>query len=160
LTNIATGEHDQTGKVLVAIPNVIQILSHKTCSESIKEQVCWIIGNIAGDCDEYRRVLFANGCLPSLVRFLLSSSASGFFGGARTAAWATSNLARGSSTTASFVETGESASLIRLICCADAEVSTEVCWVFAFLTAKEEAQVQVLLREGLIEVSRWQHTTH
>ncbi len=144
----------------MAIPNVIQILGHETChSESLKEQVCWIVGNIAGDCDEYRRVLFANGCLLSLVRFLLTSSTTGFVGGARTAAWAASNLARGSSTAASFVETGESSRLVQLICSSDAEVSTEVCWMFAFLTAKEDAQVEVLLRCGLIDVSHTEPCT-
>lgn len=51
LTNIATGNHAETGLVLPAIPSMIMILSsdnYDKDSIALKEQICWTIGNIAG----------------------------------------------------------------------------------------------------------------
>ena len=71
LTNIAAGSFEQTQAVLSAMPRLIQILSSDVEAASIKEQVCWTIGNIAGECDEFRATLLANGCLGPLHRCCL-----------------------------------------------------------------------------------------
>jgi hypothetical protein len=108
LTNIAAGDHAHAGEVLHAVPNIIQVLANENCSPTLREQVCWTVGNIAGDCDDYRQVLLANGCLPSLLRFLVQCSTPGqeYVHGARTAAWALSNIARGSTPGSVFVVAG------------------------------------------------------
>lgn len=72
LTNIATGDHEQTGRVLVAVPILLQYLGGS--DYVLKEQACWTIGNIAGDSNEYREILLANGALKPLMDFLLESS--------------------------------------------------------------------------------------
>jgi hypothetical protein len=36
-----------------------------------KEQICWCIGNIAGDSDEYREVLVCNGCIKPVLDYLV-----------------------------------------------------------------------------------------
>eukprot|EP01035_Chromulina_nebulosa_P009612 gene9612-12970_t len=60
LTNIAAGSFEQTEAVISAMPRLIQILSSDVEAAAIKEQVCWTIGNIAGECDEFRATLLAN----------------------------------------------------------------------------------------------------
>lgn len=82
---------------------MVEILSSSRDSAELKEQICWAIGNIAGDCDDYRTVLHGNGCLTAVLKFLSEcvSSAPGRaqveepVSGFRTAAWTLSNLARG-----------------------------------------------------------------
>lgn len=76
LTNIAAGSFEQTEAVISAMPRLIQILSSDVEAVSIKEQVCWTIGNIAGECDEFRATLLANGCLGPLHRCCCGAVAS------------------------------------------------------------------------------------
>lgn len=111
---------------------MIEILSGSTAnteaalrrdSTELLEQICWAIGNIAGDCDEYRDVLVSNGCLPAVLNFLESSVADSVRSkslpprvgapvndrpatAAQTAAWALSNLSRGKVSGQIFIETG------------------------------------------------------
>jgi hypothetical protein len=73
LTNIATGDHEETAEVLPAVPHMIDILMQNRDSIALQEQICWAIGNIAGDCDEFRFKLLGNGCLPAVLRFLENS---------------------------------------------------------------------------------------
>ena len=56
------------------MPQLIQILSSDVEQPNIKEQVCWTIGNIAGECDDFRLTLLANGCLRPLHRCCISRS--------------------------------------------------------------------------------------
>ena len=159
LTNIATGDHAETGEVLSAVPNMLNILISACCTNDIAdagssgggddttkvvfvhrdasssskmllEKICWALGNIAGDSDEYRFVLLAHGCLVALLRVLeasvhdvisqlaTSGAAELKLGAlmefeqccsvARTAAWAISNLARGKVTGEPFINSGSS----------------------------------------------------
>ena len=82
---------------------MIQVLLSDRDSVELKDQICWAIGNVAGDSDEFRQVLLANGCLPAVLKQLqqtilvaLAQVEEGVLEKARTAAWALSNLARGS----------------------------------------------------------------
>jgi hypothetical protein len=215
LTNIATGDHAQTGEVITAAPALLSILDDRTgvFSSTLKEQVCWTIGNVAGDSDLYREALLQSGALQSLSSFLVatmdrlmqqqqqqvadthsssgaaSSSLSQKSGGdpdsavalssslsqAGTVCWALSNLARGSTTAAAFLSSGVIAPLLGLMQLAEQQrqqqwsgsagadpaqqasassmrsLMVEVCWIFVFLSAKEEESVDALLQQGLVE---------
>ena len=82
LTNIATGNHTQTGAVIAAVPALLSILN-KICggasaydeqlNHALCEEVCWAIGNIAGDSDDYRVLLLESGTLKPMVNFMLDS---------------------------------------------------------------------------------------
>jgi len=133
LTNIATGSLEQTRAVLEAMPYLIQILSSDVERASIKEQVCWTIGNLAGESDEIRSTLLANGCLGPLSRCLEGQDPSL----ARTSCWALSNLARGATPAEPF---------LCLLCpgtagllAGDERLAAEACWLLAFLSAKQAA---------------------
>jgi hypothetical protein len=85
LSNIATGNHTQTGAVLRAVPALLRILqgSHSALipssdldvlgSISLEEDSCWTIGNIAGDSDEYRSALLEHKVLHPIIKFLEQS---------------------------------------------------------------------------------------
>ena len=73
LTNIATGDHAQTGEVIGAAPSLLRVVGDESFSATLKEQVCWTIGNVAGDSDHYRQILLQHGALQSLSSFLFKS---------------------------------------------------------------------------------------
>lgn len=178
LTNIATGDHKQTGSVLCAVPYMIEILSSSLAgatalrrdSVELLEQICWAIGNIAGDCDEYRNILINNGCLPAVLAFLESSVADSVRGlgavknvgtpvderpssAAQTAAWALSNLSRGKVSGHLFFDTGKVPFLLGLMNGQAKGLSEEVWWLFTFLTAKDDDVVNALLELGIVQVT-------
>ena len=41
---------------------------------------------------------------------------------------------------------------IELLRIADSNLTKEICWSFAFLSAKEEESVEVILQQGLLQV--------
>ena len=157
LTNIATGDHLQTGEVLRATPALQRILDDPTgrFSVTLQEQVCWTLGNVAGDSDEHRQVLLQHGVLQSLAGFLLktlhffmqpvaptaASSSSGTgasdalaavadvssaLSRAGTASWALSNLARGSTRASLFIDSGVVPPLIGLMRLAEQQRQQQV----------------------------------
>jgi importin subunit alpha-1 len=87
LTNIASGDLEQTRAVEPALPLLILHLGEKSAVHVV-EQCAWAIGNVAGDGEIFRDVLLKQGALHSLSRHLLSPVPSL----SRTAAWALSNL--------------------------------------------------------------------
>lgn len=139
-------------------------------SVELLEQICWAIGNIAGDCDEYRNILISNGCLPAVLAFLESSVADNARGrspvrdtgasvderpssAAQTAAWALSNLSRGKVPGQLFLETGKVSYLLDLMNGQVKGLSEEVWWLFTFLTAKDDNTVNALLELGILQVN-------
>lgn len=66
---------------------VLYIWAEKS-SMPVAEQCAWALGNVAGECEELRNILLAQGALLSLARMMQSNKSST----ARTAAWALSNL--------------------------------------------------------------------
>lgn len=152
LTNMATGDHNDTRQVLQAAPELIQLLA--SGSPSLSEQACWTLGNIAADSDdELKAILLANGVLQPLLLLLNSlisaSPATSPCSEARTVAWTISNLARGSTPAEHLTLSGSIPFLLTLTSRADAALAFEVWWIFAFLTAKSEEAVHAMLQQGL-----------
>lgn len=127
LANIASGDHEQCRTVIPAVPILMQFLA--ASDSNLQDQACWVIGNLAGDSDEYRFILISNGVMKPILDLLLSCASSTFpkalqipfeipttgaaawtmtASTAHTAAWALSNLARGSSPASSFFDIGMS----------------------------------------------------
>lgn len=68
-------------------------IHHCTCSTEksslpVSEQCAWALGNVAGEGEEFRNVLLAQGALLPLARMMLPNKGSTV----RTTAWALSNL--------------------------------------------------------------------
>ena len=157
LTNIASGDHRQTTIVLKAVPVLLQILGGT--NPNLQDQASWTIGNIAGDSDEFRHVLIANGAVKPLVDYALASAAASVStqhnetcDRARTAAWALSNLTRGATPAAEFMNLNAMSSFIALMVThTDKKLVAEICWIFAFLSAKEIESVEKLVELELIQ---------
>lgn len=161
LTNIASGDHHQTALVLKAVPVLLQILSGT--NPNLQDQASWTIGNIAGDSDEFRQVLIANGAVKPLMDYALVSASTSlnsqhneafdsYCDRARTAVWALSNITRGTTPAAEFMNLNAMTSLIALMVThTDKKLSNEICWIFTFLSAKEIESVEKLVDLGLIQ---------
>ncbi len=115
LTNIASGNTQQTNSILNAVPCLVQLLSSDPIqNRNLHNQVIWCLGNMAGDTDDTtRQIVVATGAI-SALSYILLANAENLLNGAAAAdyndndiredidttaiitAWALSNLSRGS----------------------------------------------------------------
>lgn len=148
LTNIAAGEPEQTRSILPALPLLVAHLGEKS-SVPVAEQCAWALGNFAGEGEELRDTLLAQGALFPLARMMLSNKPST----ARTAAWALSNLIKGpdpkSATEVIKIE-GVLEAIIRHMKKADEELATEVAWVIVYLSALSPSATTVLVKGDIL----------
>ncbi|XP_008793530.1 importin subunit alpha-2 [Phoenix dactylifera] len=150
LTNIAAGEPEETRSLLPALPLLIAHLG-ETSSVPVAEQCAWALGNVAGEGDELRNVLLAQGALLPLARLMLSNKVST----TRTAAWALSNLIKGPDPKAamSLIRIdGVLDAIIRHLKKSDDELATEVAWVVVYLSALSEIAVSLLVKSDVVEL--------
>lgn len=148
LTNIATGDLEQTRALLPALPLLIAHLGEKS-SVPVAEQCAWALGNVAGEGEEFRDILLAQGALLPLARLMLSNKAST----ARTAAWALSNLIKGPKpkAVAELIKIdGIPEAIVRHMQKGDDELATEVAWVVVYLTALSEMHSGLLIKAALL----------
>lgn len=68
LTNIVSGNSDQTRHCVKAgaVKKLIELI--KSSNDEISEQAIWALGNIAGDCSELRDLVINNGAIEPLIR--------------------------------------------------------------------------------------------
>ncbi|KAH7672622.1 Importin subunit alpha protein [Dioscorea alata] len=150
LTNIAAGESEATKSLLPALPLLIAHLGEKS-SLPVAEQCAWALGNVAGEGEELRSVLLAQGALLPLARLMLSNKSST----ARTAAWALSNMIKGpdpKATTELIKVEGVSDAIVRHLKKGDDELATEVAWVVVYLSALSEIAVRLMVKSNIIEL--------
>lgn len=148
LTNIATGDSEQTRALLPAFPLLIAHLGEKS-SVPVAEQCAWALGNVAGEGEEFRDILLAQGALLPLARLMLSNKAST----ARTAAWALSNLIKGpkpKAATELIKMDGIPEAIVRHMQKGDEELATEIAWVVVYLTALSEMHSGLMIKAGLL----------
>ena len=157
LTNVAGGEHDDALLVIDAAPYFITYLTGN--NKPMQEQALWAIGNLAGDCQEFRNRLFQNGALIPMVELFKSSKVPEIVS---TSAWAISNLARGVDTQGmQFIHGGICEPLIKSLLSTKSYIEAsnidgnkqlvlECCWIACTLAAKEGECVHALVSSGLL----------
>eukprot|EP00490_Sorites_sp_Unknown_P000550 CAMPEP_0114694422 /NCGR_PEP_ID=MMETSP0191-20121206/70148_1 /TAXON_ID=126664 /ORGANISM="Sorites sp." /LENGTH=522 /DNA_ID=CAMNT_0001989261 /DNA_START=14 /DNA_END=1583 /DNA_ORIENTATION=+ len=92
LTNIASGNADQTRVVVEhgALPIFVQLL--QSPNDDVREQAVWALGNIAGDSPNFRDLVLQSGGLHPVMTVLRDSEKTSML---RNATWTLSNLCRG-----------------------------------------------------------------
>lgn len=82
----------ETMLIILAFTITLQIYDQSCSAEKssspVAEQCAWALGNVAGEGEELRNILLAQGALLPLARLMLPNKGSTV----RTAAWALSNL--------------------------------------------------------------------
>jgi len=151
---------------LQAVPDLLHLLT--SGDAALQEQACWAIGNIAGDSDEFRAALIGNGALAPLLAFLATAAAAAAAAAtttpqvvvvqqnspttcSQTAAWAVSNLSRGSTSATHFAASGFMSLLIALTSHSDPVVATEMWWLFYYLSGKENEAVNCMFQFGMAD---------
>lgn len=93
LTNIAAGKHEHTEYLVGqgAAEEFVRIM--QSGQPRLREQACWALGNIAGDCAELRDAVLHAGAMPVVLEVLRPEHAK--LSAVKTATWTMSNLCRG-----------------------------------------------------------------
>ncbi|GAQ85782.1 Karyopherin (importin) alpha [Klebsormidium nitens] len=150
LTNIASGDTDQATAVLPTAPLLIAHLQGRALD--VAEQFAWALGNLAGEGQELRDVLLANGALGPLSARVAETERPGSTL-KQTAAWALSNLLKGPSQKAASEAIKNGPLINALVAGLDGgspALVTEVAWILTYLAAGPEAHADRLIKLGAL----------
>lgn len=147
LTNIASGNAEQTRFVVEqgALPIFVQLL--QSPNDDVREQAVWALGNIAGDSPNFRDLVLQSGGLSPICNVLRTTDKTSML---RNATWALSNLCRGKPApplewVAAALET-----LAFLIQSTDCEVLTDACWAFSYLSDGPNERIAAVIQAGVV----------
>ncbi|XP_002985897.2 importin subunit alpha-9 [Selaginella moellendorffii] len=151
LTNIAVEDVQQQEDLLMPVPLLIAHLGENS-SLLVAEQCAWALGNFAGDSEEIRKILLAQGSLRPLARLALSQKTSV----ARTACWALSNLIKGPSTKGAsdlLSIDGILPGLVQHLHSKDEDLVAETAWVLVYISALADTKqlINATLLRPLVE---------
>merc|ERR1719454_1400217 len=146
LTNIASGNAEQTRFVVEqgALPIFVQLL--QSPNDDVREQAVWALGNIAGDSPNFRDLVLQSGGLNPIMAVLRESEKTSMM---RNATWTLSNLCRGKPPPPFEWVSPALGTLAHLIQTGDVEVLTDACWALSYLSDGPNERITAVIQSGV-----------
>jgi hypothetical protein len=147
LTNIASGNADQTRCVVEhgALPIFVQLLLSP--NDDVREQAVWALGNIAGDSPNFRDLVLQSGGLEPVMNVIRSAEKMSII---RNATWTLSNLCRGKPQPPLQWVVPALVTLQQLIHSTDVEALTDACWALTYLSDGSEEHINAVLNANVL----------
>jgi hypothetical protein len=147
LTNIASGNAEQTRCVVEhgALPIFVQLLLSP--NDDVREQAVWALGNIAGDSPNFRDLVLQSGGLEPVMNVIRSAEKMSII---RNATWTLSNLCRGKPQPPLQWVVPALGTLAQLIHSTDVEALTDACWALTYLSDGSEEHINAVLNANVL----------
>lgn len=143
LTNIASTEYTKAVVTSGALPKLIAGMMHG--NGNVREQCMWCVGNIAGDCAEFRDIIFADSSNAGVQNLLLNIQHPDNIKLLRNATWTLSNFCRGKPSPNPAHVAPIIPALAYLITMTDKDVVSDALWAICYLTDGEETLIDAVI---------------
>jgi hypothetical protein len=152
-SNIATSTDKQTVEQLLQVTHLLLLHVEASVNDSVAEQCCACIGNIAAESEHIRATLLKQNAMQSLYKMFLKGRGGDPLG--VTAAWAISNLVRGSylealNTLMSFPEIEQT--LVQAFSSENPALVIEVSWILTYLSAGPSELLMRVVQHNLVQM--------
>lgn len=142
LTNIASGNSEQTDCVVKAgsCDHFIRLLSSPAIN--VAEQAVWALANIAGEGPTYRDMIIDLGVVPALTRLVTPTASTSFLANV---AWCLSNLCRNKNPPPSIAAVQACLPSVKQLLLNDSpSVVSDACWSLSYISDGDNDRIQLV----------------